>query len=66
MTTTANRQVQGPGVLPVGLLVAIGVDLLLDGLLVGLGVTLGSTQAAILTIALTKEILFIIPRSRRN
>lgn len=55
----ADRQVQGPTLLPVGLLVAIGVDLLLDGLLVGLGVTLGSTQAIILTIALTIEILFI-------
>ena len=46
-------------VLPLGLLVAVGVDLLIDGLLVGLGVTLGSTQGLILTIALTIEILFL-------
>ena len=46
-------------VLPLGLLVAVGIDLLIDGLLVGLGVTLGSTQGLILTIALTIEILFL-------
>lgn len=45
--------------LPLGLLVAVGIDLLLDGLLVGLGATLGSGQGLILTIALTIEILFI-------
>lgn len=44
---------------PVGLLIAVGIDLLLDGLLVGLGVTLGSNQGIILTIALTLEILFL-------
>lgn len=45
--------------LPIGLLVAVGIDLLLDGLLVGLGVTLGSNQGIILTVALTLEILFL-------
>lgn len=45
--------------LPVGLLVAVGIDLLLDGLLVGLGVTLGSSQGVVLTIALTLEVLFL-------
>src|SRR6185437_16083330 len=45
--------------LPIGLLAAVGIDLVLDGLLVGLGVTLGSRQGAILTIALTIEILFL-------
>lgn len=45
--------------LPVGLLVAVGIDLLIDGLLVGLGVTLGSNQGLILTVALTLEILFL-------
>lgn len=63
-------------VLPVGLLVAVGIDLVLDGLLVGLGITLGSSEGLILTIALTVEILFLslsvvgelvdegVPRSR--
>lgn len=45
--------------LPLGLLVTVAIDLLLDGLLVGLGARLGSTQALILTIALTLEILFL-------
>ena len=49
----------GPARLPVGLLVTVGIDLLLDGLLVGLGVTLGSSQGIVLTIALTIEILFL-------
>ncbi|UKA56717.1 ZIP family metal transporter (plasmid) [Arthrobacter sp. FW305-BF8] len=47
------------GSLPAGLLVAVGIDLLLDGLLVGLGTVLGARQALILTIALTIEILFL-------
>lgn len=45
--------------LPLGLLAAVAIDLLIDGLLVGLGVRLGSTQALILTVALTLEILFL-------
>lgn len=45
--------------LPLGLLVAVGADLLVDGLLVGLGVTLGARQGRILTIALTLEIVFL-------
>ncbi|MEO5315162.1 ZIP family metal transporter [Pseudarthrobacter sp. CC12] len=45
--------------LPVGFLVAVGIDLLLDGLLVGMGAALGAQQGLILTIALTIEILFI-------
>lgn len=45
--------------LPIGLLAAVGIDLLLDGLLVGLGVTLGSEAGLVLTIALTVEILFL-------
>ncbi|WP_325058388.1 hypothetical protein [Kribbella sp.] len=45
--------------LPLGLLVTVGIDLLLDGLLVGLGVAIGSKTGIILTIALTLEILFL-------
>lgn len=47
---------QGP---PVGLVVAIAIDLLVDGLLVGIGVTLGEGQALVITIALTLEVLFL-------
>lgn len=46
-------------VLPVGLLMTVGIDLVIDGELVGLGVTLGATQGLILTIAMTTEILFL-------
>lgn len=45
--------------IPVGLVAAVGVDLLLDGLLVGLGSALGEKQGVILTIALTIEVLFV-------
>ena len=45
--------------LPIGLLVAVGIDLVVDGELVGLGVTLGATAGLILTLALTVEILFL-------
>lgn len=44
---------------PVGLLATVAIDLLIDGMLVGLGTQLGSTEALILTIALTLEILFL-------
>ncbi|MEO5316037.1 ZIP family metal transporter [Pseudarthrobacter sp. CC12] len=53
-----KQESSGTG-LPVGFLVAVGIDLLLDGLLVGLGAALGAQQGLILTIALTIEILFI-------
>ena len=46
-------------IVPIGLLAAVAIDLLIDGVLVGLGTQLGSTQALILTIALTLEILFL-------
>ena len=45
--------------IPIGLLATVAIDLLIDGALVGLGAQLGSTQALILTIALTLEILFL-------
>ncbi len=54
-----RRRTVGSSQLPWGLLVAVGIDLLLDGLLVGLGSSLGERQGIILTIALTLEILFI-------
>lgn len=44
---------------PIGLLATVAIDLFIDGALVGLGARLGSTQALILTIALTLEILFL-------
>ncbi len=49
----------GAAALPLGLLAAVGIDLVIDGLLVGLGATLGDKQGLVLTIALTIEILFL-------
>lgn len=45
--------------LPMGMLIPVAVDLLMDGVLVGLGASLGMTQAIILTVALTLEVLFL-------
>lgn len=56
----AGARERGGRRLPIGLLVAVGIDLLLDGLLVGLGVRLGTTQAVVLTVALTLEISFLM------
>jgi ZIP family zinc transporter len=44
---------------PTGLLVAVAVDLLIDGLLVGIGFAAGAENGILLTIALTIEILFL-------
>ncbi len=45
--------------LPVGLLAAVGVDILIDGLLVGVGFAAGEKNGVLLTLALTLEILFL-------
>jgi ZIP family zinc transporter len=60
LESRTNRQVENgpPRGLPIGLLVAVGVDLLVDGILVGLSVaTLGKGQGILLTIALTMVVL---------
>jgi ZIP family zinc transporter len=60
--SSASKGSTGSGellVVPVGMIAAVAIDLLIDGVLVGLGATLGSTQAIILTAALTIEILFL-------
>lgn len=55
----ARAEQTGRAGLPVGLIAAVGVDLLIDGVLVGLGATLGTRQGIILTVALTLEIAFL-------
>ncbi|MCB0947673.1 MAG: ZIP family metal transporter [Mycobacterium sp.] len=47
------------GVLPVGFLVVVGVDLFIDGLLVGTGAAVSAETAAVIAIALTVEVLFL-------
>lgn len=44
---------------PVGLLTAVGVDVLIDGLVLGIGFTAGARAGLLLTIALTLEVLFL-------
>lgn len=43
--------------LPVGLLVGVGVDILLDGFLIGVAFAAGANQGRLLTLALTMEML---------
>ncbi|WP_156863622.1 ZIP family metal transporter [Casimicrobium huifangae] len=45
--------------LPTTLLIALGVDIALDGLLIGVGFAAGEKQGLLLTIALTLEVLFL-------
>ncbi len=47
----------GPAPLPWGLLVAIGIDILIDGLLLGIGFAAGAKEGTLLAIALTIELL---------
>jgi ZIP family zinc transporter len=44
---------------PLGLLTAIGVDILIDGLVLGIGFAAGAKVGWLLTVALTLEILFL-------
>lgn len=44
---------------PSSLVVAMGIDILLDGLLIGLGFAAGQKQGLLLTIALVLEVLFL-------
>jgi ZIP family zinc transporter len=56
--TRAEQCGQTKGV-PTAMLVALSIDLFIDGILVGTGAALGEGQGRILTIALTFEILFL-------
>ena len=44
---------------PMGLLITVGVDLLIDGLLVGIGFAAGAEVGVLVTVALTLEVLFL-------
>lgn len=53
-----EKEVTGPvGKLPMGLLIAICVDIFIDGLLLGIGFSAGSTEGMLLAIALSVELL---------
>lgn len=55
----AAAQVPGTGRVPLpwGLLVAIGIDVLIDGLLLGIGFAAGAKEGTLLAVALTIELL---------
>ncbi|SNS00406.1 zinc transporter, ZIP family [Hymenobacter mucosus] len=61
-SAAAAADAPGPGQapaapLPWGLLVAIGIDILIDGLLLGIGFAAGAKEGTLLAIALTIELL---------
>ncbi len=47
------------GELPLGLLITVGIDFLIDGLLVGIGFAASATTGVLLTVALTLEVMFL-------
>lgn len=53
----ADEEVSATNKLPVSLLVAIGVDIFIDGLLLGIGFSAGSKEGMLLAIALSVELL---------
>jgi ZIP family zinc transporter len=57
--TEPTEGAAGSGESPKGLIVAVGVDLVIDGLLVGIGFAAGSEVGLLVTIALTLEVLFL-------
>lgn len=56
-TKGETEVVTSAGKLPMSLLVAIGVDIFIDGLLLGIGFSAGSTEGMLLAIALSVELL---------
>lgn len=55
-----NEEFDGKGDgLPLGAILAVGVDLLIDGVLIGIAFVAGERQGLLLTFALTLEILFL-------
>lgn len=53
------KQLEGVVKGPAGLLLAIGIDVLIDGLVLGIGFAAGAKAGILLTIALTIEVLFL-------
>jgi zinc transporter, ZIP family len=58
LTESAARPT-GRDLNPMGLLITVGVDLLIDGLLVGIGFAAGAEVGVLVTVALTLEVLFL-------
>lgn len=52
-----KKEINSPNKIPAGLLVAIGIDIFIDGLLLGIGFAAGSKEGMLLAIALSVELL---------
>ena len=59
-----RREAAGHAGLPIGLMVAIGVDFFIDGLILGAGFASAARVGVLLTVALTVEYLFVGRRCR--
>jgi zinc transporter, ZIP family len=59
LTEGLQQKSKGAGLVPISLLIALGVDIALDGVLVGVSFAAGEKQGLLLTIALTLEVLFL-------
>ena len=55
----SEQKAVGEATQPTSLILALGVDITLDGLLISLGFAAGAKQGLLLTIALTLEVLFL-------
>lgn len=53
------KQLEGLARGPLGLMLTVGVDVLIDGLVLGIAFAAGQTAGVLLTIALTIEVLFL-------
>lgn len=58
-TSREEKQQEGAKSQPTSLLIAMGVDILLDGILIGIGFAAGEKQGMLLTIAIGLELLFL-------
>jgi len=59
VTARLGEAEAGAGRAPTGLIVATGLDVTIDGLLIGIGFAAGAKQGALITVALTLELLFL-------
>lgn len=55
----AEAEAKPDGAFPSAALIAVGIDLVIDGFLIGVGFLAGAKQGVLLTFALTLEVLFL-------
>lgn len=57
LSAALEKRGEGAGGFPTGLVVAVAVDLVIDGALIGMGFAVGSEEGVLLTLAITVELL---------